>query len=109
MIKGLDQRFKLYAFRGGRMYYPDYYNLLVDEVSVGQLPPAPPIKKEDIPIVCQSDNLEYRGEVTNRITFNVFIEGILCPIVAEHNRRSLYTFLEVNGKIEKHWEGITLA
>ena len=48
------------------------------------------------------------GEVTTRITFNVFIKGELSQFVAEHNRRSLCTFLEVDGKIEKSWEGLTI-
>ena len=55
--------------------------------------------KENIPIVCQSENFVHRGEVTIRVTFNVFIEGLLSQIVADHNRRSLCTLLEVDGKI----------
>ena len=93
------------------MKYPKF-NLWIDGMIDGtlatDLPPAPPIAKEDIPVVCQSDNYEYKGEVTTRITYNVFVEGTLSQIVAEHNRRSLSTSVEVDSKIEKHWDGMTL-
>ena len=46
--------------------------------------------------------------MTTRITYNVFLKGILSQIVAEHNRRSLCTLIEVDGKIEKQWDGLTL-
>ena len=59
-------------------------------------------------MVCQSENFEYKGEVTTRTTFNVFVKGILSQIVADHNRRSLCTFIEVDGKIDKQWDGLTL-
>ena len=80
----------------------------MDSTNVLNLPPAPPIAKEDIPEVCQSENYEFEGEVTTRITYNVFIKGELSHIVADHNRRSLCTFIEVDGKIEKQWDGLTL-
>ena len=72
------------------------------------LPSAPAIEKEDIPDVCQSENFVFRGEVTVRTTFNVFVKGILSQIVADHNRRSLCTILEVDGKIVMQWDGVTL-
>lgn len=108
MIEGIDRVFKLQVVKNVGRWVPDSYRLWIDDIFPEDLPDAPPVKKEDIPTVCQSENFEYFGEVTTRITFNVFLEGILCPIVAEHNRRSLYTFLEVDGKVEKYWEGITL-
>ena len=43
-----------------------------------------------------------------RITYNVFIKGILSQIVADHNRRSICTIFEVDGKIEKQCDGMTL-
>ena len=46
--------------------------------------------------------------MTTRITYNVFIKGILSQIVADHNRRGLSTIIEVDGKIEKQWDGLTL-
>ena len=73
----------------------------VDDILVTDLPPAPPIAKEDIPVVCQSEKFEYKSEVITRTTFNVFVEGILSQIVADHNRRSLCTIVEVDGKLEK--------
>ena len=84
------------------------YELWIEDVSAYDLPEAPPIAKENIPIVCQSENLVFKGEVTTRITYNVFIKGVLSHIVAEHNRRSLCTIVEVNGKIMKQWDGLTL-
>ena len=75
---------------------------------VRDLPPAPPVKKEDIPVVCQSENLVFIGEVTTRITYQVFIEGEMSIIIADHNRRSLCTTLEVEDKVIKQWDGVTL-
>ena len=43
-----------------------------------------------------------------RTTFNVFVKGELSQIVADHNRRSLCTTLEVDGKLAKQWHGVTL-
>ena len=77
------------------------FQLMIDGTLVTDLPPAPPIAKDDSPVVCQSDNFEMKGEVITRTTFNIFVEGILSSIVAEHNRRSLCTLIEVDGKIEK--------
>ena len=82
--------------------------LWIDETKVTDLPPAPPIAKKDIPVVCQSKNLMFKSEVTTRVTFNVFVEGVLAQVVADHNRRSLTTLLEVDGKVIESWEGITL-
>ena len=48
------------------------------------------------------------GEVTTRITYQVFIEGVMSIIIAEHNRRSLCTTLEVEDKVIKQWDGVTL-
>ena len=79
----------------------DSYHLWIDDTLVTELPPAPPLAKDDIPVVCKSENFEMKGEVISRVTYNVFVEGILSSIVAEHNRRSLCTMIEVNGKIEK--------
>ena len=81
------------------------YYLCIDEFEAIELPPAPPVLKDNIETVCQSENLVFRSDITTRVTFNVFINGILQSIVAEHNRRSLITTLEVDGKIEKQWEG----
>ena len=59
-------------------------------------------------MVCQSENLVFLGDVTKRITFQLFIHGLLHQFVADHNARSLCTFLEVDGKINKQWDGVTL-
>ena len=64
--------------------------------------------KENIPAVCQSENLIFLGDVTKRVTFQLFIHGLFHQFVAEHNARSLCTFLEVDGKISKQWDGLTL-
>ena len=85
------------------------YMLYVDDIKMTDLPQAPPIAKENIPVVCQSENFVFNGEVTTRITFNVFVKGSLSQIVAEHNRRSLCTTIEADGKIIKQWDGMTLA
>ena len=53
------------------------FQLMIDDTLVTDLPPAPPIAKDDIPVVCQSDNFEMKGEVITRMTFNIFVEGIL--------------------------------
>ena len=84
------------------------YLLWINEVLVTDLPAAPPIKKENIPVVCQSDNFVFLGDVTKRVTFQLFIEGLLHQFIAEHNCRSLTTFLEVDDKIMKQWNGVTL-
>ena len=62
---------------------------------------TPPIAKEGFPDVCQSEIFEVKGEVLIRITYNVFIKCVLSQIVVEHNRRSICTVIEVDGKIEK--------
>ena len=84
------------------------YLMWINDVLVSDLPSAPPIKKDNIPIVCQSDNLVFLGDVTKRVTFQLFIEGLLHQFIAEHNCRSLTTFLEVDDKISKQWHGVTL-
>ena len=73
------------------------------------MPPAPPIEKDNIPIVCQSENFIINSEVLIRITYNVFVKGILSQIVAEHNRRSVCTLIEVDGKVIKQWDDLTLT
>ena len=50
-----------------------------------------------------------QGEVIVRTTYNVFVKGVLSQIVAEHNRRSVCTLIEVDGKVIKQWDGLTLA
>ena len=50
----------------------------------------------------------FLGDVIKRVTFQLFIEGLLHQFIADHNARSLCTFLEVDGKIEKQWDGVTL-
>ena len=42
------------------------------------------------------------------ITFNVFVKSILSQIVVEHNSNSVCTILEVDGKVEKQWDGLSL-
>ena len=86
----------------------DKYLLWINDTIVSQLPIAPLIEKENIPVVCQSDNLVFLGEVTKRVTFQLFINGLIHQFVADHNARSLCTFLEVDGKIEKQWDGLSL-
>ena len=67
------------------------YLLWVNDILATALLKAPLIKKENIPPVCQSDNLVFNGEVTKRTTFQIFIDGLLEQIVANHNARSLCT------------------
>ena len=66
-----------------------------------QLPAALPIKKDNIPVVCQSENLVMLSDIIKRVTFQLFIEGLLHTFIADHNARSLCTSLEVDGKIDK--------
>ena len=80
----------------------------VNDTLASDLQKAPPINKENIPVVCQSENLVLLGDVVKRVTFQLFIEGLLHQFVAEHNARSLCTSLEVDGKIDKQWDGLTL-
>lgn len=67
------------------------YLLWINDIQASTLPKAPPLKKENIPIVCQSDNLVLLGDVTKRTTFQIFIEGLMEQIEADHNARSLCT------------------
>ena len=48
------------------------------------------------------------SDIIKRVTFQLFIFGILHQIFAEHNCRSLCTSLEVDGKIIKQWNGVSL-
>ena len=75
---------------------------------MSNLPPAPPITEEGIPLVCQSDIDVVDNNVLMHITFNVFVKSILSQIVIEHNRDSVCTVLEVDGKVEKQWDGLSL-
>ena len=75
--------------------------LWVEDTLTTDLPIAPPVKREDVPVLCQSDVMTYNGEVIKRSTIHLFIHGLLHQFVAEHNARSLSTSLEVDGKIEK--------
>ena len=50
------------------------YLFWINDSLVTSLPnEAPPIQKDNIPTVCQSDNLVIDGEVTKRTTFQIFI------------------------------------
>ena len=86
----------------------EQYQLWISDTLVSDLPSAPALDKENIPDICQSEHFVYNGEVTVRTTFNVFVKGILSQIVADHNRRSLCTFLEVDGKMVMQWDNKTL-
>ena len=50
----------------------------------------------------------FLGDVIKRVTFQLFIEGLLHQFIADHNARSLCTYLEVDGKVNKQWDGLTL-
>ena len=84
------------------------YKLWINDMLVTDLPKAPLIEKDNIPVVCQSDNLVFLGEVTKRVTFQLFVKGLLHQFVADHNARSLCTVLEVDGKLNKQWQGLKL-
>ena len=73
----------------------------VNDTLATDLQKAPPLKKDNIPVVCSSDNLVLLGDVIKRVTFQLFIEGLLHQFSAEHNARSLCTLLEVDGKVIK--------
>ena len=45
------------------------YLFTIDEVLANTLPKAPPIQKEDIAPVCQSDNLVILNDILKRVTF----------------------------------------
>ena len=45
------------------------YLLWINEVLASALPKAPPIQKDDIPAVCQSDNLVILNDIIKRVTF----------------------------------------
>ena len=77
------------------------YLFWINDTLVTDLEKASPNKKRDIPVVCQCENLVFLGDVVKRVTFQLFIEGLLHQFVADHNARSLCTFLEVDGKINK--------
>ena len=53
------------------------YLLWINDILVTALLEAPPIQKDNIPPVCQSDNLVFLGDVTKRVTFQLFIDGLL--------------------------------
>jgi len=84
------------------------YLMWINGEYVNDLPIAPPIPKDSIPVVCQSDTLIVKNNVTTRVTYQVFIEGIMSVIIADHNARGLTTVLEVDGKIYKQWDGMKI-
>ena len=45
------------------------YLFWINDVLATSLPKAPPIKKDNIPVVCQSENLVILGDVIKRVTF----------------------------------------
>ena len=47
-------------------------------------------------------------DIIKRVTFQLFILGLLHQMIAEHNCRSLCTSLEVDGKVIKQWDGVSL-
>ena len=67
------------------------YSFYVNDTLASDLPKAPLTNKADIPLICQSDNLVFLGDVVKRVTFQVFIEGLLHQFIADHNARSLCT------------------
>ena len=66
--------------------YPDYI-LHLGDILATELPPAPPIKKENLPPVCRSDVLEFMGETVARLTWILFLFGVRFTFTAEFNRR----------------------
>ena len=58
--------------------------------------------------MCQSDNLVILNDIIKRVTFQLFILGLLHQMIAEHNCSSLCTSLEVDGKVIKQWDGVSL-
>ena len=67
------------------------YLFWINGTLVTELQKAPLIQKENIPVVCQSENMVLLGDVIKRVTFQLFIEGLLHQFIAEHNARSLCT------------------
>ena len=104
-IGDLDWHCKL-SFKG--KWENGKYLFWVNDILVTGLPKAPPIQKDNIPPVCQSDNLVFLGDVIKRTTFQIFIDGLLEQFVADHNARSRSTQYLVNDKIIKQWDGLTL-
>ena len=82
-------------------YDEGLYTLQVNDTIAKDLPNAPPIKKENIATVCQSDNLVLDSEVIKRTTFTMFIDGLMDQFIADHNSRSMTTQYIVNDKIIK--------
>ena len=58
-------------------YETGKYLLWINGILATDLPAAPLLKKENIPVVCQSDNLVFSGVVMKRVTFQLFIDGLL--------------------------------
>ena len=87
---------------------PKSYSFWIDDTLVTDLPPAPPIAKDGFPDVCQSEILEVKSDAMMHVTYNVFVKCLHSAIVLDHNRKSKITTLEVDGKIEKQWDGFTL-
>ena len=103
-IKEFDWQCKL-AYEGNAI---GKYLLWINDVLASELPKAPPIEKDHIPTVCQSENLVLMGDTIKRVTFQIFVHGLMHQIVADHNCRSLCTSLEVDDKIIKQWDGLRL-
>lgn len=70
---------------------------------VTELPPAPPITKDNLPPVCRSEPYEYMGETITRLTWTLFLFGVCTPFTAEFNRRSQTGTFSVGGKTVFHW------
>ena len=79
------------------------YILYLDDVLATELPPAPPITKENLPPVCRSDVHEFCGETVTRLTWILFLFGVCTPFTAEFNKRMQTGTYSVDGKIVFQW------
>ena len=75
------------------------YSLTIEDVPATDLPPAPPIKKENLDQVCRSEVLEHIGETITRVDWPLFLRGVRTTFAAEHNKRTQTCTISVAGKI----------
>ena len=72
-VKPLEFKVDQYGWQCKLAYEGDFkagkYLFWVNEVLANTLPKAPPIQKEDIAPVCQSDNLIILNDILKRVTF----------------------------------------
>ena len=75
------------------------YVLTIEDVLASDLSKATPITMENIPDVCRSDVLAFKGKTITRVSWILFLKGSRISLTAVYNERLQTGILYQDGKI----------